>query len=59
MMTEGYVSSKELIEYYGTIDSSDGIGDISQLPINFCLVSDFKSPSDIKDGKVSAKMVKN
>ena len=38
----GYVGDEELMEYYGNIDSSSGIGDISHMPINFCLLSDFK-----------------
>ena len=36
-MTEGYVSNKELMQYYG--DIHDGIGSISQMPINFSLVN--------------------
>ena len=36
-MTEAYVGNEELMEYYGTI--TNGIGSITQLPINFCLVS--------------------
>ena len=43
MMTEGYVGNEELMEYYGNIDQQTGIGDISHMPINFCLLSDFKT----------------
>ena len=40
---KGYVGNKELMEYYGNIDNQTGIGDISHMPINFCLLSDFKT----------------
>jgi alpha-glucosidase len=38
-MTEAYVGNDELMEYYGQVDQSNGIGDISHMPINFGLVS--------------------
>ena len=37
---KGYVGNEELMEYYGNIDNQTGIGDISHMPINFCLLSD-------------------
>ena len=41
MMTEAYVSDDELMEYYGDIDDVSQIGSISQMPVNFGLVSKF------------------
>ena len=51
IMTEAYVNNEELIEYYGE-NGSEGIGKISQLPINFCLISQFSSPQDCNPLKV-------
>ena len=39
MMTEAYVSDDELMEYYGEIDENTQIGSVSQIPVNFGLVS--------------------
>ena len=40
---KGYVGNEELMEYYGNVEQETGIGDISHMPINFCLLSDFKT----------------
>lgn len=56
---KGYVGNKELMEYYGNIDNQTGMGDISHMPINFCLLSDFKTdqfdvcPLKLKDALCS------
>jgi len=41
MMTEAYMASTQLARYYGNI--ADEIGDISHLPLNFNLLSNFDS----------------
>ena len=58
MMTEAYVSDDELMEYYGEIDEITGIGSISQMPVNFGLVSNLSNPEDITPTKVSFQMRK-
>ena len=40
---KGYVGNEDLMEYYGNVEQETGIGDISHMPINFCLLSDFKT----------------
>lgn len=52
IMTEAYVGVEDLVEYYGDINQ-DGIGSISQMPINFSLVSEFRKPEDITGEKLT------
>eukprot|EP00093_Oithona_nana_P000317 00317.XXX_1223_120_1 [CDS] Oithona nana genome sequencing. len=47
MMTEAYVSDDELMEYYGEIDEDTQIGSISQMPVNFGLISNFSTKKDV------------
>ena len=42
MMTEAYLTTSKLIQYYGTVDNETGIGNIAQLPLNFNLLTDLK-----------------
>lgn len=51
LMTEGYVGNEDLIVYYGAT-SQNGIGDISHLPINFNLVSNFRKSEVLSANKV-------
>merc|ERR1712141_592348 len=51
MMTEAYLTTSKLIQYYGTVDNETGIGNIAQLPLNFNLLTDLK--------KVDANGLKN
>jgi hypothetical protein len=50
MMTEAYLPAGKLTRYYGNI--TDQIGAISHLPLNFGLLSDFDSTSDLTAAKV-------
>ncbi len=57
MLTEAYLSNSELVKYYGEMNPSspDDQSDrstVSQMPINFALVSDLKSPEDFTAEKV-------
>ena len=52
MMTEAYVSDDELMEYYGEIDEDTQIGSISQMPVNFGLISNFSTKKDVTVSKV-------
>ena len=51
-MTEAYVGNDELMEYYGKVDDF-GVGNISQMPVNFGLVSNFSKDQKISASKVS------
>lgn len=51
-MTESYMPASKLARYYGNI--ADSIGDISHMPLNFNLISDFEST-----GSLTAQSVRN
>jgi len=52
MMTD--LASSELAPYYGNI--ADQIGDISHMPLNLNLLSDFKTPSDFSAEKLKTSI---
>lgn len=54
MMTEGKMASGELAQYYGNV--ADQIGDISHMPLNFNLLSDFKTPNDFSAEKLKTSI---
>ena len=59
MMTEAYLDLPETIKLYGEaralVDEQDDLSErstISQMPLNFNLISDFKSQEDLTADKV-------
>ena len=52
MMTEAYLSTEELIAYYGT-NFTEHAGDIAHMPLNFGLIENFKTKEDVTAEKVS------
>ena len=50
MMTEAYMSADKLARYYGELTNQ--IGDISQMPLNFNLLSDFGTKESLTATKV-------
>ena len=51
MTTEADLSKDDLTRYYGNI--ADQIGDITHVPMNFDLISDFKTPDSFSATAVS------
>ena len=51
MMTEAYLSNKDLVKYYGTNFTAQS-GDISHMPLNFGFISNFAKPADVTPKKV-------
>lgn len=51
MMTEAYLSGSKVGRYYGNV--SDQRGDLSHLPLNFNLLSDFESQADFNAKKLN------
>ncbi len=56
-MTEAYLTTSELVNYYGDkkemeLDDLSDRSTVSQMPINFALVSDLKSPDRFTAEKV-------
>ena len=59
MLTEAYLDLPDLIKYYGepreVEPEEDDLSDrstISQMPLNFALISDFKTKEDLTADKV-------
>lgn len=55
MMTEAYLPLDELIKYYGT-NITDNVGTISHMPLNFGLITDFKTPSQVSSYNVGSSI---
>ena len=51
MTSEADLSKDDLTRYYGNI--ADQIGDITHVPMNFDLISDFKTPDSFSATAVS------
>lgn len=63
MLTEAYLPTSQLIKYYGEmkemeVDDLSERSTVSQMPINFALVSDLKSPENFAAEEVNLKKQK-